>query len=123
MQRRELSHEVARALVASRVAVQVLLVVLLGGPPLAGRGDLGDDAAMVPLVVGLPRDLLGPLLLVLVVVVDGGAILGTRVGALAVKGGGVMGAVEELQELAVGDLGRVVEDLYSLGVCSSMQVS
>lgn len=78
-------------------------MVLLGGPPAARGGDLGDDAAAPPLVVGLSCDLAGDALLLRVVEVDGGAVLGARVRALAVEGGRVVCAVEELEELAVGD--------------------
>lgn len=107
---------VAGALVARRVVVEVQLVVLLGGPPPAGGGNLGDDGALPPLLVGLGRDLAGDLLLLGVVVVDGGAVLGPRVGTLGVEGGGVVELVEELEELAVRDLLGVKDDLGGLGV-------
>ena len=92
-------------------------MILLCAPPLARGRDLGDDAAAPPLLVGLGRDLAGDALLLLVVEVNGGAVLGPRVRALAVQRRGVVRAVEELEELAVGDLGGVEDDLRCLGVC------
>jgi hypothetical protein len=108
----------AGALVAGGVSVEVLLVVLLGGPPLASRSDLGDDGVLPPLLIGEVGDLAGSLFLVVGVVVDGGAVLGAGVGALAVQAGGVVEAVEELEELAVGHLVRVIDDLRGLGMAS-----
>jgi hypothetical protein len=105
-----------RTLIPERIPLQIRLVILLGTPPLARRRDLGHDAAAPPLLVGLGRHLPGDALLLLVVEVDGRAVLGSRVGTLAVEGRGVVGAVEEFEELAVGDLGRVEDDLRCLGV-------
>ena len=106
-------------LVAGRVVLEVQLVILLGGPPLACGGNLGDNLALVPLVVCLCGDVAGNLFLLVVVEVDGGAVLGAGVGALLVEGGGIVHAVEEFEELAVGDLGWVEDDLGSFGVCGS----
>lgn len=111
------TQEVAGALVAGRVVVEVELVVLLGGPPLAGGRNLGDDLAVPPLLVGLGGDLARDLFLLGVVVVDGGAVLRAGVGALGVEGRGVVELVEELEELAVGDLLGVKDDLGGFGVC------
>jgi hypothetical protein len=113
----EWSQEVARALIAVGVPLQVELVVLLGGPPLTGGRNLGDDLALPPLGVCLFGDVAGDALLLLVVEVDGGAVLWAGVRALAVEGCGVVHAVEELDELAVGDLGWVKDDLCGLSVC------
>lgn len=107
----------ARALVASRVSVEVELVVLLGSPPLASGSKLGDDAVLPPLLVGLGGDLTGNLLLLRVVVVDGRAVLGAGVGTLLVEGCGVVHAVEEFEELLVRDLFGVEDDLGGFGVC------
>lgn len=107
----------AGTLVAGRVVLEVELVILLGGPPLAGGGNLGDNLALVPLLVCLCGDVAGNLFLLVVVEVDGGAVLGAGVGPLPVEGGGIVHAVEEFEELAVGDLGRVEDDLGGFGVC------
>lgn len=111
-----------RALVAAGVVVQVLLVVVLGIPPGAGLQDLGADLAVVPLVVGLVGDVLGDLLLLGVVVEDAAAVLGADVRALAVGGGGVVHAVEVLDQAAVGDFGGVVDDLERFGICGRREV-
>lgn len=117
-QRRERPQEMARALVPVRIPLQVQLVVLLGRPPPTRGCDLGHDGARVlpPLRADLGRDLARDSLLLLVVEVDGRAVLGPRVGSLAVEGCRVVGAVEEFEELAVGDLLRVEDDLRGLGV-------
>lgn len=107
----------ARTLIAVRVLVQVQLVILLSGPPLASGNNLGDNAALPPLLVGLACDLARRLLLLGVVEVDAGAVLGAGVAALAVEGGRVVHAVKELDELAVGDFRRVEDDLGGFGVC------
>lgn len=107
----------ARALIPIGVPLQVQLVVLLGGPPLAGGRNLGDNLALPPLGVCLFGDFAGDALLLVVVEVDGGAVLRAGVGSLAVEGCGVVHAVEELDELAVGDLGWVEDELCGLGVC------
>lgn len=119
-QRRERPQEVARALVPVRIPVQVQLVVLLGAPPLPRGRDLSHDAAVPPLLARLGRDLPRDALLLLVVEVDGRAVLGPRVRALAVERRRVVRAVEELEELAVGDLGGVECDLRGLGVFVSV---
>lgn len=105
------------ALIPVGVPLQVQLVVLLGGPPLAGGRNLGDNLALPPLGVCLCGDVAGDALLLLVVEVDGGAVLRAGVWALAVEGCGIVHAVEELDELAVGDLGWVEDELCGLGVC------
>lgn len=104
LQRRQRPQKVTGTLVATRVPVQVHLMILLSGPPLARGRNLRHNPIMPPLLIRLLRHLLCDLLLLLVVVVDGGAVLGAGVGALTVEGGGVVGTVEEFDELAVGDL-------------------
>lgn len=108
----------ARALVAARVVprLQVLLVVVLGIPPLAGGQDLSDDLALPPLLVDELGHLLGDLLLLGVVVEDAGAVLRASVRTLAVQGRGVVHAVEELQEFLVCDLRWVVGYLESFSI-------
>lgn len=91
-------------------------MVLLRIPPLPRGNHLRHDLALVPLLVRQLRDLLGRLALLVVVVEDGAAVLRAGVGALAVRGGGVVHAVEELEEGAVGDLRGVVDDLQGFRV-------
>lgn len=91
----------ARALISRRIVLQVQLMVLLGAPPLARRGDLGDNAPLPPLGVGLFCDVAGDLFLFGIVEVDGGAVLRARIGALAVERRGIVHHVEEFEELAV----------------------
>lgn len=104
-------QEMAGAFIAHRVPFEVQLVVILGVPPGSGGDDLRHDPALVPLCVGLVRHLLGNLLLLLVVEVDAAAVVGAGVGSLPVQCCWIMHAVEELEELAVGDALGVVEDL------------
>lgn len=98
----ELSQEVARALVASRVLVEVELVVCLSVPPLAGRQDLSNDLALLPpLLLNLLCYLTRCLLLLLVVCKDAATVLAASVRPLAVLGSRVVHAVEEFEEAAV----------------------
>lgn len=77
-------------------------------PPLARGQDLRDDLTLPPLLVDELGNFTGNLLLLCVVVEDAGAVLRAGVWALAVRGCGVMHLVEEFEELAVGDLRRVI---------------
>lgn len=112
----------ARALIPTGVVVQVLLVIVLRVPPLARLEDLRGNLALVPLLVGLLGDLLGDLLLLVVVVEDAAAVLRADVGTLAVGGRRVVHAVEVLDQAAVGDPRRVVDDLQRFGVCGRAEV-
>lgn len=85
----------ARALVARRVVVEILLMICFSGPPLSSRRKFRHDLALPPLLVGQLRDLTGNLLLLVVVVVNGGAVLWAGVGTLLIESCGIMGAVEE----------------------------
>jgi hypothetical protein len=98
--------------------LQVLLVVVLGIPPLAGGQDFRDNLALPPFLVDELGYLLGRLLLLGVVVEDAGAVLRASVRALAVQRRGVVHAVEEFQEFLVCDLRWVVSYLESFGVWS-----
>lgn len=95
-------------------------MILLRIPPLACGQDLRrDGAAAPPLLLRLLCHLLGRLLLFFVVVEDGAAILRAGVAALPVLGRGVVHLVEELEQLAVGDLVGVEGHLEGFGVCRS----
>lgn len=108
-----------RALIATLGIVKVLLMVVLGIPPLASRHKVGDNLALPPLLVGLMGDLLGDALLLVVVVEDTGAVLRARVWALLVMGGWVMHAVEVLDEVGVGNFLGVVGELDGFGVTTT----
>ena len=106
----------ARARVAFGVAVQVHLVILLGVPPPAGRHYFCDNLAAPPLLAGLLGHLLCNLLLLGAVEVDAAAVLAALIGTLRVQRRRVVQLVEELEELAVCDLGGVVGQLCGFGV-------
>ena len=79
--------------------------------------DLRADLPLPPLLIRLLRHLLGETLLLVTVVEDSGAVLGSGVHALAVEGGGIVHLVEELEEGVVADRGRVEGHLEGFGVC------
>lgn len=120
LQGRKVPQDVTGALVSPGVVagLQVLLVVVFGIPPLAGRQNLRDDLALPPLLVNELGHFLGDLLLLGVVVEDAGAVLRASVRTLAVQRRGVVHPVEELQEFLVRDFGRVVGYLESFGIWS-----
>jgi hypothetical protein len=98
----ELSQKVRGALVAAGVDVQVLLVVGLCVPPLAGREDLSGDLALLPpLLLNLLCDFSCNLLLRVVVGEDAAAVLTADIGSLTIFGGGIVHAVEEFEQLLV----------------------
>ena len=103
--------------IATRILVQIQLMIRLGIIPLLQRQHLRRHLARTPpLALHLLRH--GPRnsLLLFVLVEDGAAILRACVAALAVLGRGVMHLIEEFEESAVGDFGRVKRDLEGFGV-------
>ena len=99
-------------------------MVRLGIPPVShshGR-NLGRDllATGPPLLLDPLGHVAGDARLVVVMVVDAAAVLGADVGALAVRGGGVVHLVEELEQLAVGDLCGVECYLQCFRICSDI---
>jgi hypothetical protein len=116
-QRRKAPQKVTRALIPTRIPIQILLMVSLGIPPLSRRQDLRGNSPLPPLLIHLLGDLLRNLLLLGVVVENSTAVLRAHVGALAVRGGGVVHLVEEFEERAVLDLGGVIDYLKRFGVC------
>ncbi len=116
LQIRKLSQKVTRALIPRRVVVQIQLVVILGIPPLLRGQDLGHNAGLPPLLVDFSRHFARNLFLLRAVEEYSAAVLCPAVGALRVERRGVVHAVEELEELAVGDLGGVVDELGGFSV-------
>src|ERR1700693_2373960 len=106
--------------VRQAVLFQVTLVGFLGPVERGGGCDLRDDRALVPpaLLAVLFRGDRHPLLLG-GPEEDGGAILLAHVRPLSVQGRRVVVFPEDVQELLVGDLRRVVLDLHGLGVARS----
>jgi hypothetical protein len=107
---------VTRALIPARVVIQVQLVILLSIPPLPRGQNFGDHVALPPLLVHLLSNLLRYLLLLSVVVKDRAAVLRPRIRALAIRRGGIVHLVEELEERGVRDFLGVECDLQGLGI-------
>src|SRR5947209_11230743 len=85
------------------------------------RRDLGNERpaeAAAGLVLRFRR--LGCDLLLGRVVEDGGAVLRAPIGGLAVERGWVVVGPEDVEELVVGDLGRVVLHFDDLGVAGAV---
>lgn len=116
LQRWEIVHLMVLTLVAPWVTVQVLLVHQLGRPEVGRRYDLGDDAALVPLLVGFSRDLSRDFLLLFVVEEYRAPVLRPHIDTLLVLSRRVVRVVEELDDLCVGDSRRVVVHCYGFGV-------
>src|SRR5918997_271039 len=106
------------AVVAVRVALEIVLVLGLGLPEGDGLADLGHHLAG-PQARGV--DLGDPALLV-ARVEDLGAVAGADVVALAVLGRRVVDLEEELEDLPVGDALGVEDDLDRLGVTGVVPV-
>lgn len=82
-------------------------MILLRIPPLSRRHNLRRNGLLVPFLGHFIGYLMRDLGLFLVVRKDCAAVLGSDVWSLPVLGGGVVHAVEEFEELAVGDDGGV----------------
>ena len=83
--------------------MQIQLMVILRVPPLARLEYLRRNLTLFPpLLLHLLRHALRLRLLLRRVVEDGAAVLGSRVHALAVRGGGIVHLVEEFDEGGVG---------------------
>lgn len=117
LKRRELPQEVTRALIPTRVDIQVLLMIVLSIPPLTRRQHLRDHLTLLPpLLSDQSRHLLGHLFLLLIVIEDPTPVLTSRVRALPILCRGIMHLVEELQQRAVRHLLRIKRHLQCLGV-------
>lgn len=91
-------------------------MIFLRTPPLSGFHNLSSNLSLVPLLIHGIGDLSRCLVLFIIMVEDRGSVLGTHVGSLPVRCGGVVHTVEELEEGFVGSLGRIKEDLNCLGI-------
>lgn len=93
-----------RTLIPARVVMQIQLMILLRVPPLPRLQDLcAYSLPFKPLLLRQLCDFGGLLFLLWGVVENGTSVLGACVHALAVFGRGVVHAVEELEEVGVGD--------------------
>src|SRR5688572_7553510 len=107
--------EVAR--IAVGVALEVVLVLGLGFPEIAGGRDFGHDlAGPQPRRVDVGDRVLGDALLLMARVEDRGAVARSRVVALAIARARVVNLEKELEELPVGDSCGIEEDLDGFGV-------
>lgn len=114
---RKLPHIMRRALVPTRVLIQIQLMIILGVPPGTGVQDLGRDGPLgPPLRLGALGDPLRRGGLLGRVREDAAAVLRAGVAALPVLGRGVVHAVEEFEEGGVGELGGVEGHLEGFGV-------
>src|SRR5918996_3866890 len=105
------------AVVAVRVALEVVLVLGLGLPERDGLADLGHHlAGPQARGVDVGDRVLGDPALLLARIEDLRAIAGADVVALAVLGGRVVDLEEELEDVSVGDAVGVEDDLDRLGV-------
>jgi hypothetical protein len=91
-------------------------MVLLRIPPLACFQDLSRNAALPPLLVHFICNFSRNLLLLGIVVENRAAVLRADIRALAVLGRWVVHLVEKLEESAVLNLIRVVDDLERFGI-------
>lgn len=108
----------ARALITTRVLVQIKLVISLSIPPLRSRQNLRNNSAVLPpLLLHLLSHFTSLLLLFFAVRENAAAVLGAGVGTLTVLGCGIVHLVEEFEEGAVRYFVRVESDLESFGVC------
>lgn len=97
-----------RTLVAARVVMQIQLMIILRIPPSARLEDFRRDGlTLPPLLLRSLRDLLRLRFLLRRMIEDRGAVLGTRIHALAVLGRGIVHFVEEFEEGCVLDFGGV----------------
>ena len=111
------------AVVAVRVALEVVLVLGLGLPEGDGLADLGHHrAGPQARGVDVGDRVLGDLTLLVTRIEDLGAVAGADVVALAVLGRRVVDLEEELEDVAVGDALGVEDDLDRLGVTRMVSV-
>src|ERR671916_1251839 len=109
--------------VTSGVALQIILVLGLGFPEVAGRRDLGHDLPR-PKTGGIDVGdrILSDALLVLARVEDRRAIACPDVIALAVPGGWIVNLEKEFQQPAVAYLRGVEDDFDRFGMCAVVAI-
>src|SRR5918993_265637 len=109
--------------VAIRVALEVILVLWLGLPELAHRGDCRHRATRPQTrgvdIVDCPQSLLA---LRLGDVKDLRAVRSSDIVALAIQRGWIVNLEEDLQNVTIADTCRVELDLYGLGVRSMVSI-
>jgi hypothetical protein len=108
---------VRRALISSRVILEIELVIFLGIPPLTRGQDLSGKRRLIPLLANLFGDIFSNLLLLLSMCENSTAVLGTDVRTLPILCRGVVHAIEEFEELAVGYDRGIKGHLEGFGVC------
>lgn len=102
----------AWTLIATWILVQIKLMIGFRVPPFSGRQDLGGNLAVLPpLLLHFLCDVFCDFLLLGVVIEDGAAVLGSNVWTLPVQSSRIVHLVEEFDELAVGDLLGIEDDL------------
>src|SRR2546426_10619302 len=106
--------------VPAGMLLEIVLVELLRGPELGGGDGLGGDRTL-PLAPGLDAgpDLLGDPPLLLALIEDGRAVLGSLVVPLAVHGRWVVHAAEGAREVLVRQPIGVEDDPHGFGVTGS----
>jgi hypothetical protein len=109
--------------IAVRNALQVILVLGLGLPEIAGRHHFGHDLAGPEIGrVDIGDHVERCLLLFLARVEDHRAVAGAPVVALAVQRRGIMDLEEEFQQRAITGLRRIEEDLDRLGMIAVVAI-
>lgn len=112
-----LRYLLAGTFVTARILIQIQLMIRFGIPPLAGWYDLGSDLTILPpLLLHLLCDLLRYPLLLIIVEEDGATVLSAGIRTLPVQSGRVVHFVEEFEELTIGYLFGVKDDLERFGI-------
>src|SRR5687767_13806118 len=108
------------AVVAPGDSLQVILVILLGGPEGRSGYNFRDDRpAPLPRSIHPRLHLLRDLTLFVVVKENRGTVLRPHVVALAILGGGIVQTEVMLENLLVADFGGIELDLQRLGVAGA----
>ena len=106
-----------RTLIATRVVMQIQLMIILGIPPSTRLKDLGcDRPALPPLLLRSLCNLLRLRFLLGVMVEDGRTVLGTTIHALPILSCRIMHFVEEFEEGGILDFFGIEDYLKRFGV-------